>query len=146
MKSNPFNSIELLQKFTKKYSVKTEVHTRQNFNSKLITVNFKIGPNEMTVLIDDEFNDLKLNNPLLNVILTLRELAIIDDSEDYLQWIKWCNEDASNSKLLDYYKTICVQLQTIKTYFPNGEIDYYVSDLEFQLNAGAVQYLRQMEL
>ena len=92
-----YSEIQTLQDFIKENQVSVSVLALNPLESHLIPVELKINQLALKIYIDDEFKDLKLNNPLLNVILALRELSFIDDSQDFLQWIAWCNADASNS-------------------------------------------------
>ena len=140
-----YPEIQTLQTFIKENQVSVSVLTSKPLEGRLIPVELKINRLTLKIYIDDEFKDLKLNNPLLNVILAFRELSFIDDSQDFLQWIAWCNEDASNPVLLDYYKTTCSKLHLVKDYFNDDDIDYFISDLDFQLNSGCVQELRRSE-
>ena len=140
-----YPEIQILKEFIKENQVSVSVLASKSSESRLIPVELKINRLTLKIYIDDEFKDLKLNNSLLNVILALRELSFLDDSQDFLQWIAWCNEDASNPFLLDYYKTICSKLHLVKDFFNDDEIDYFVSDLDFQLNSGCVQELRRSQ-
>ena len=92
------------------------------------------------VLIEDEYSDLKIENPLLHLLLVLRELAIIDDSRDFLDW---CNIQNINSiELLDYYKNAIFLIDLIKKETYKNEIDYFITDMDFELNSGVMKELR----
>lgn len=114
-----------------------------NLTKDLSAVELQIHNSEYTILINDEYNDLAIGNDILNFILVFRELKLIEDSTDYLHWCKITGTDANDNKLLAYYKTICIQLDDISRCFLNHTIDYFVTDLDFQLNTVPVPLLRK---
>ncbi len=114
-----------------------------NLTKDLSAVELQIHNSEYTILINDEYNDLAIGNDILNFILVFRELKLIEDSTDYLHWCKITVTDANDNKLLAYYKTICIQLDDISRCFLNHTIDYFVTDLDFQLNTVPVPLLRK---
>lgn len=114
-----------------------------SIDENLIPVNLKINSNTHTIHVLDEYDDLNYYNPVLNFIIVFRALVTIDESKDFLVWCKQEGLNPNNHKLLDYYKNICKAINDINSCFPNNEIDYFVSDLDFQLNAGAIQFLRR---
>lgn len=109
----------------------------------LIPVVLKLGNHFYTVYVADEYEDLNYYNPILNFIIVFRAITIIDESKDFLLWCKQENLNPNNPELLDYYKDICNNIEDINNYFPNNKIDYFVSDLDFQLNTGVMQFLRR---
>ncbi len=111
-------------------------------DEKLTPIKLVIDRTKYIVYILDEYEDLNYFNPLLNFVVVFRALAIINDSEDYLVWCKQLGLNANNPKLLNYYQDICNTVHHIENCFPNNEIDYFVSDLDFQLNFGIMQFLR----
>ena len=133
----------MLEKFIQRNGINISTVDINNTLERLVLCKLNINNKSLEVYINDEFNDLKIGKQTLNVFLILRELAIIDDSEDFLQWCSWNDLNANNSELLAYYKGICKELPTLKSYFDNNEIDYFISDLDFQLNSGAIQFLRR---
>jgi hypothetical protein len=109
----------------------------------LIAMNLKIKNEQYTVFVDDEYEDLKKKNSLLNFVLVFRELAMIDDSSGFLEWCSQHGLDPNTAKLLAYYKHISSKIEEIKLLFKNNTIDYFISDLDFQLNSGTIQLLRK---
>ena len=114
-----------------------------SIDKSLIPVNLKINDNTNTIHVIDEYDDLNYCNPVLNFIIVFRAMVTINESEDFLIWCKQEGLNPNNHKLLDYYKDICKAINDINSCFPNNEIDYFVSDLDFQLNAGVIQFLRR---
>ncbi|MDD7886414.1 hypothetical protein [Flavivirga sp. 57AJ16] len=112
-------------------------------DKNLTPVILKINNNTFTIHVLDEYEDLNYYNPILNFIIVFRALVTISESEDFLVWCKQAGLDPDNHKLLDYYKDICYVINDINNCFPNNKIDYFVSDLDFQLNAGVMQFLRR---
>ena len=140
-----YREIEMLEKFIQINGINISPIIVTNTVNRLVLYNLTINNKSLEVYITDEFDDLKIGKKTLNVFLILRELAIIDDSEDFLQWCRWNDLNANNTELLAYYKDISKELPTLKSYFDNNEIDYFISDLDFQLNSGAMQFLRRSQ-
>ena len=137
-----YKEIDLLNDLIEKQQLRLVSISELYEGISLIPVQFQFQNKVFEVLIDDEYNDLSIKNNTLNILLVLRSLAIIDDSKDYLEWINFHNQNASSIKLLDYYKNIIPTIENIKSTFKDGEIECFISDLDFELNAGAMQLLR----
>lgn len=112
-------------------------------SDELIPVDLYIGEKLFIIQVNDEYDDLNFNNYILNFILVFRELKIIEDSSDFLNWSGINTLNANNSLLLAYYKKICNDIDEIRGCFFNNSINYFISDLDFQLNSGAIQLLRK---
>lgn len=94
------------------------------------------------VFIQDEYQDLKIKNTLLHAVLALREWEIIDESTDYLDWCLQQGFPTNNEVLRHYYQETAAKLPQISRYFKDTKLTSFISDLDFQLNAGAAQFLR----
>jgi len=94
------------------------------------------------VFIQDEYRDLEIKNTLLHAVLVLREWEIIDDSTDYLDWCRQQGFPANNEVLRQYYKETVANIPQIKSCFKDSKLTSIITDLDFQLNAGAAQFLR----
>ena len=135
--------IEQIQSFITENKISVMGNTTAIIISVLIPVDLSIKGKKYTIQINDEYHDLARNNDLLHVILIFRELAIINDTTDFLHWCTLHDYDASNSQLLKYYRDLCNSMEEITSCFKNNQIDYFISDLDFQLNAGAIYLLRK---
>jgi hypothetical protein len=135
--------IDAIQCFIAENKIRVIGNTKDVIISVLIPVDVFIRGKTYTIQINDEYNDLAYNNELLNFILVFRELAIINDTTDFLYWCTLHDYDASNRQLLEYYRNLCTSMEEIASCFKNNEIDYFVSDLDFQLNSGVIQILRK---
>lgn len=105
-------------------------------------VSVTIQDKSIQILIQDEFDDFYIQNRLLHVVLALNELVIIEESTDYLDWCNQQGYSANNEFLRSYYQTMIKELPTLSSYFPKGKLTAFISDWDFQLNAGAAQFLR----
>ncbi len=90
--------------------------------------------------VDDEYSDLAIGNPLLSLCLVLRELETFQEEEDLLRWSNSKSLNPGSPAVLNYYKKLSKIYAEIEQEL--GKIDSQISDLDFQLNAGAVQILR----
>lgn len=109
----------------------------------LSKVELKIKDKSFSIYIHDEYNDLIINNPLLNLCLVLRELELYKDCSDFLDWCNNQNVIASNEDLRGYYMKLDKTYYAIENII--GQIDSQISDLDFQLNAGAIAELRRFK-
>lgn len=91
--------------------------------------------------VDDEYEDLDVENNLLSICIALRVLESYDYAEDYLIWCTQHGFDASIEEVRVHFKN----LGEINSWFQkNGiQIKSFISDYDFELNAGAAQYLRE---
>lgn len=102
---------------------------------------FRIGSTSYNIYIDDEFNDLRIGNSLLNLCLVLRSLEIYEDTDDYLQWCTELGIDSSDNIARAYHMGLRTMYSEIESRI--GKIDSCISDFDFELNAGAAQELRR---
>jgi hypothetical protein len=133
------NYVEILclKNLEHKFNIKTEV---QKSTFGLSKVRLSIQHKSHTILIHDEYNDLKLKNPLLNLCLVLRDLEIYKESSDFLDWCKTQCVNPDSNELRTYYKGLEVIYNEVESKL--GKIDSQISDLDFQLNSGAAWELR----
>lgn len=132
-----------IQSFMLKNDISISINKMDSLEKDLNPLDLKIQNVVHTIQVYDEYNDLKFENEVLNFILVFRELSIIKESTDFLHWCKLMDADANNTKLLSYYRNICNNMEEITSCFTKNEIHYFISDLDFQLNSGAIQLLRK---
>lgn len=114
-----------------------------NFHStENIWVEFIVDGYAVVLLVDDEFKDFQLKNPVLNLCLILRELETYAEEEDILKWANFKGLTVSNSEVVAYYKELSEHYRKIEAIL--GTIDGQISDFDFQLNAGSAQELRKI--
>ncbi len=134
--------IQQLKEFYSLHRIEIHQLKSNNKHTTLNSVEFTFREYKKMILIVDEYKDLKLNNPLLNLVLVLKELSFINESTDFLDWCSENEMNASSEELRRYYIDILPFVKMVKTHFENGKINYFISDLDFQLNAGAIRSLR----
>lgn len=106
-------------------------------------VEFQLAGKQFEIYVDDQYQDLRLNYPLLNLCLVLRELEGYDWADDLLVWSMERGLDSGDLQVLDFYRElgrIYIQVEAIL-----GKVDPFVSDWDFEMNAGAAQALRHEE-
>ena len=104
-------------------------------------VHFELKGTIYPIYVDDEYTDLELDNPLLNLCLVLRALENYLDAEDYLVWCTQHGMDSGDSHAREYHMGLRSRVQNIQKWI--DPIDSFISDFDFELNAGAAQYLRR---
>ncbi|MBV1924138.1 MAG: hypothetical protein KUG68_08930 [Flavobacteriaceae bacterium] len=137
-----FSEIELLKQFKKKFDTCINRIEIDKIDNQLYPLELTINQKKYIVQTDDEYGDLQIDNELLHLVIALKEIETLEASTDYLNWCKQLNLNASNDKLLSYYKEIISHIYDFKNLFEDGIITSFISDLDFQLNAGAIQLLR----
>ncbi|MEH6537713.1 MAG: hypothetical protein V7719_15035 [Psychroserpens sp.] len=139
-----YSEIQQLKDFYTTHGVNIVLLKEPHIGFGLKPVQFTFRGNPIVIHIKDDYEDLKDQNPLLNLFLVLNELSFIDESTDFLNWCSENEVNASLEPLRQYYNDLLVFITTFKTYFADDRIDCFISDLDFQLNAGAAQYLRSI--
>lgn len=137
-----YPEIKALQQLYEQHSIHISIEEGSFLGAKSYypKVICKINSCSFELYVDDEFNDLSLNNPLLHLYLILRELEYYQEEKDILKWANGKGLNPGDSDILSYYKglsDICNQVA-----LQLGTLDSHISDLDFQLNAGAAQMLR----
>lgn len=106
-------------------------------------IRFYLDGKSFTLMVDDEYNDFKLNKPVLNFCLVLRELEDYKEEDDILKWCNLKGLKTNESGMLDYYRDLGHLYNEVE--FILGVIDPQISSLDFELNAGAAQALRRQD-
>ena len=101
-----------------------------------------LNDSSFLIYIDDEYNDINEDNPLLCFFLILRELEVFKDSIDYLNWCKQLGVDASDEILRQYYISLDSTYNKIEKIL--GKIDSCINSMDYQLNTGVIQKLRNI--
>jgi hypothetical protein len=104
-------------------------------------VYFNIADQEFRFYVDDEFDDLKVGSDLLSVCVALRALESYDYAEDYLVWCTQHNFDGADMKVRDHFQNLG---EVVGWFGKKGiKVFSFISDFDFELNAGPAQYLRE---
>jgi len=138
-----YPEIQLLQDFFTKHRVDLIVSQTTSIDASMIPIDFTFKGHTTVIQVVDEYEDISCNIPLLSLFLVLRELSILDLSTDFLDWCAENELNASSEKLRVYYHEILPIVSRFKSHFNNGVINQFISDLDYELNAGAAQFLRK---
>ena len=106
-------------------------------------VRFELSGQKFELFVDDEYDDLRKNYPLLNLCLVLRELEGYDYARDYEIWCQERFLDPKNAQVKANYTHLAKVYASVKRIL--GKVDGQVSDYDFELNAGAAQKLRRVK-
>lgn len=104
-------------------------------------VHVQLGGFAFDLFVDDEYDDLRKNYPLLNLCLVLRELEGYALADDYLVWCQERFFDPGDERIRSNYTRLGEVYGTVESIL--GNIDSHVSDFDFEMNAGAAQRLRK---
>jgi len=138
---NDYPEIQQLKTLRERYQISIEVldehlDDRSDFKKVL----FFIGQDSFEIFIDDEFQDSSINNIDLHLCLVLRALEAYQEADDFLVWCTHLGLNASTNAVRRYHMDLGSSYREIEKRI--GSIDSFISDLDFQLNAGAAQALR----
>lgn len=143
-KEDKYPEILALKAFCKEKTCTTTIlNGTYKIHSFLTPVLFAIDGIEVTLHLQDEYEDLSLNNPLLNNVLCLQELELIEDSTDYLNWLQFQSINKSTEKLRSYYQQIVNIIPSIRSKFTNNIITSFIPGLDCELNSNSMYYLRK---
>lgn len=134
-----YPEIVKLSSYFKERQISFEVISNQT-DEPLTPLKLNIDENSWIIYVDDEYQDLDIDHPLMCLFLVLNSLVIYQESTDYLDW---CNQNGINSselKWLDYYQELSSTYLSIDRIL--GEIDPCIRPLDYQLRTGVVTSLR----
>lgn len=145
MSATVYEEIQALNSFIRSYDVRFNRSDGNPAPFNLTYGSLIISERQFRVFIEDEYEDLLLPDPRIPVVLALREFELIEESTDYLNWCRMLAVAASSEVLRNYYQETVRELPELMLYFDSGELTSFISDLDFQLNAGAMQWLRSWD-
>ncbi len=142
METSKFPNIEALNKLYIKHHVsvaisKTDFLDHEQLMPKTI---LQIDDKKFELYLDDEFNNIKLDYPLLNFCIVLRELEDFQFSNNYEIWCKERNIDSSDLKIKSYYHRLDNIYHEIEKLL--GSINSYISSFDFEFDMGEAYALR----
>jgi hypothetical protein len=144
LKAPDYPEIKALQKLILDYNIKIEVIEKVNLAEKSYypLVHFKLNDEHLNLYVEDEYGDFKLGNKLLNLCLVIRELENFKEANGFIEWCKWQMFEPNDSEVIHHFQNLSVCYQFFEKSF--GEVNSYVSNYDFEMNAGAAQMLRNM--
>ncbi|MDY8136064.1 hypothetical protein [Aquimarina sp. 2201CG5-10] len=98
---------------------------------------------EIVIQVQDEYNDIAINNSLLNIVLCLQELELIEDSTDYLNWLQFQSIKKSTETLRSYYQKMVDVIPDLRPKFAHKTITSFIPGIDYQLNSNSMYYLRK---
>jgi len=136
------SEVKQLKQIYQKYHFKINVSNSEFLapNKEYRKVDFALNGTNFSLFVDDEYDDFKYKNPLLDLCLLLRELDYYSDSYDYLLWCKELGLKPEQSQVLDYFRDLGRIYREVEKII--GKIDPIINDFDFQMNAGAAYELR----
>jgi hypothetical protein len=142
-KSREFPEVTRLKMLRDKYSINVTLRDGDlpGKGKKYKGVELHIKDNIFNIFVSDEYKDLDSRNQLLCLNLVLRELELYEEAEDYLAWCGFSNLDPSDGQVREYHMDLRLIYRDVEHLL--GGIDSCISDLDFELNSGAAQWLRE---
>lgn len=104
-------------------------------------VAFRLAQSEYQLLIEDEYQDWDAQKPAMCLCLLLLSLEEYEETEDFLDWCKTLDLDASHPLLREYHMSLRTIVPEIRAIL--GGIDSPISHFDLEMNAGAAYWLRQ---
>ena len=138
---NDYPEIQQLKTLRERYQISIEVLDEHlDGRSDFKKVLFFIGQDSYEIFIDDEFQDFSTKNIDLHLCLVLRSLEAYQEADDFLVWCTHLGLNASNNEVRRHHMDLDTTYREVEKRI--GSIDSFINDLDFQLNAGAAQALR----
>lgn len=106
-------------------------------------VHVELSGQQFDIFVDDEYDDLKYNYPILNLCLVLRELEGYAWAQEYETWCQERYFNPADAQVRHNHRHLSEVHATVKQIL--GEIDSKVSDFDFEMNAGAAWNLRKLD-
>jgi len=143
---NIYPEIEALNKIYINHQIEIRFSTTDFLADKndYRAVEFKVGGKTFHFFVEDEYDDIRYNYPLLNLCLVLRELEYYTESDDYLLWCKEHYFDPNNANILAHFKNLGDVYKGVEKII--GKIGSQISDWDFEMGSGASYDLRKKGL
>ena len=140
-----YPEIAALQNLVKKHQFALSVLKEDVLakNEAFPRVKFRLSGKIFSIYIDDEYDDLKSRNITLSLCLILRSLESYTEAENYSVWARQHQFDAANTHVRHHYLNLGKHYKVIEQII--GPINSHISDLDFELNAGSAQILRELK-
>jgi hypothetical protein len=137
-----YPEIIALKEMIKEHSIKISVSQKKFLGNKdnYHAVHFTLDGKTFDMYADDELSDFDFSEPVLDLIVLLRELMYYKNCYDY---DLWCSEqmlDLKDITVLSYYRSLGGIYREIEHIL--GKIDPLISDWDFKMNIGAIKFLR----
>ena len=141
-----YPEIEALNNIFIKHKVEIRFSTTEFLagNKDYRAVALKLEDSTFNFYVDDEYDDVRYNYPLLNLCLVLRELEYYADSDDYLLWCKEHLLSPKNNDVLAHFKNLATIYTGVEKII--GKINSHISDWDFEMGSGASWELRKKGL
>lgn len=132
------NPLESLIELRNKYGIRITPIESGNIGA-LKSVELTIENQSWSILIHDEYDDLKVEHQLMCFYLVLRELETYLYEPDFLKWCVHTGSDPKNNQLLQYYRDLGRAVIAIEAIL--GTIDSQITHLDYELRTGIIRDL-----
>ena len=138
--SADYPEIEKLKQYVKDNEILVEVlgEAEKHYT---FWVELTINKRSWKLYVDDEYNDLNAEKPVIALFLILSSLQEYQDSSDYLDWCRISELEPSDS-WLEYYRSLDEIVKQIESEI--GIIDPLISQFDYSLNTGVIKALRAL--
>lgn len=135
--------IKALQNIFTKHKVEINFSATNSLaqNKEYRSVEFKLEKHIFSFYVDDEYDDIKYNNSLLNFCLVLRELESYKDTKDYLSWCQERYFNPKNERVIINFRNLATIYRKVENII--GEINSQISNWDFEMNSGVASELRK---
>ena len=138
-----YPEIQRLQQHFRDHSIKIERLTPHE-RLGMLWVRLTVNNASWNLYIDDEYSDFNEDRQVIALFLVLTALDDYKESSDFLVWAKENFLDASETKWLEYYRSLAKTYNEIKAVLGNldSQIDYYDYSMQTELGL-ALRNLRE---
>lgn len=141
-----YPEVEALNRIYIDYKVEIHFSTANILDGKedYREVTLTLASKTFNLFVEDEMDDARLNYPLLNLCLVLRELEHYKESSDFLEWTKDHYLDPKSPEVISHFKNLEAVYTEVEKII--GKIDSQISNWDFEMGSGAAWELRKQGL
>jgi hypothetical protein len=137
-----YPTIHKLQSLLKNKGLKLKKERTDKFWMELdyVLVSIKNEAHTITIVVDDEYRDTELNNPIILLNLMIYEFQDYVETSDYLEW---CNQKGlapESTEVRTHYFNLRERLNDFQDMTDSVKP---ISNFEWQLNSEEAQVLRE---
>lgn len=145
MKKYP--QIDLLHTCVKNHSFTFEVVRPKRIDSSGLydeEIKMIYGDQEFIVPVDNEYEDVELNNPVVFLDMILREVEYFEESKNFIEWLSVSAELSKDKETINFYRSLKEITPNIRSIV--GKEVKAIPYSEIELNTGMAKALRSSVL
>ncbi|MEQ8302916.1 MAG: hypothetical protein RIB47_05965 [Cyclobacteriaceae bacterium] len=137
-----YPEIDQLIRLQKTFNMRVE-QSSSSTDGSFIQVVLQAGEHFWEIYIDNEYRYFNTDRQLVCLYLVLSALENYETAEDYLEWCRDNELDASDTKWLNYYRGLGRISHEVESII--GKIECFIASYDYEFRAGAFAALLTRE-